>query len=157
MGELAREAGQLDKARDWFERALESGPSEPVNYIMLSELHQRAGDLDLAWTTTAAGLDRASAPNAALLRRAALVAATRRDLPTAMGCANDAVAVEPREPWNDHILSEMLQRAGDTAGASAAQKQAVSLAMPDAQLFRSRLDQIGGIVDTRPRTVDAAE
>jgi tetratricopeptide (TPR) repeat protein len=157
LGELAREAGQIDEARDWFERALERGPSEPVNYIILSELHQRAGDLDRAWTTTAAGLDRTSVPNAALLRRAAQVAATRQDLPTALCCANDAVALEPREPWNHHILSEMLQRSGDIAGALAAQKLAVLLAAPGAQQFRSRLHQIGKIVDTRTHTVDAAE
>ena len=80
LGELAREAGQFDTARDWFEQALAAGPSEPGNYIVLSELHQRAGDLDRAWAITAAGLNHVAQPNSGLLRRAAQVAATRQDM-----------------------------------------------------------------------------
>jgi tetratricopeptide (TPR) repeat protein len=156
MGELAREAGHLDEARDWFEQAMAAGPSEPANYIMLSNLHQRAGNLDLAWATASAGLDHVNVPNTGLLRCAAQIAATRKDMPSALGYAHDAVALEPWDPWNHHILSEMLQRAGDMAGAVEAQRQAVSLATSGAQGFRVRLNQMNEAVAKLPLDADAA-
>jgi tetratricopeptide (TPR) repeat protein len=141
QGELAREAGQFDEARNWFEQALSAGPSEPINYIMLSDIFQRAGDLERAWAITMAGL-RAGPPSAALLRRAAQVAAMRKDLPTALRYARDAVAFEPREAWNHHILSEIQQHIGDLPAAVEAQKHAVSMSAAGVEHFRARLDQI---------------
>ncbi len=142
LGELAREARRMDEARDWFEQALNTGPFEPVNYIILSELHHRLGNLDRAWDVAAAGLGAVSAPNSALLRHVAQVAAARNELAIALRHAREAASFEPKEPWNMHVLSEILQRTGDMSAAVEAQKQAVRLAMPDSVHFHVRLRQI---------------